>query len=187
MTDANFARALHAHCVAHAARTALIFDGRSTTYRDLAASVAGCARSLEERGLQPGAAVATVLPNSPAFVATYFAVLHLGGVIVPLGVLLRPREIQSRIALAGAALLVTTPELRGSLEPAAADAGAVVLAMQPDGSDIRPSDVLAPARREPHDVAALAFTSGSTGAPRAAEITHAGLAWNAEALGTRSS
>ncbi len=126
------------------------------------------------------------LPNSPAFVAAFFATLRLGATAAPLGVLLKPREVRQRIALARPAALVTTPVLAATLRDAGggdeAVVGADAVVVDASGEGFPTATRLPATVRAQQDVAVLVFTSGTTGTAKAAEITHGGLAWNARAL-----
>jgi long-chain acyl-CoA synthetase len=180
----NLALLVDAVCARQAARPALFYGGGAISYGELAALVEDWAAALRERGAGPDRAVAIWLPNSPAFVAGFLATLRLGGVAAPLGVLLTGREIEHRLAIARAAVLITTSALARQL----GDVGAVVLAV--DAGDLRGpggSRAAATARspvvaRADDDVAVLISTSGTTGKPKAAELTHRGLTWNAAAM-----
>jgi long-chain acyl-CoA synthetase len=143
---------------AHGARTALVGGDERVTYAELEARAEAAAGALAAQGVRRGDRVGIRLPNSPAWVAAYYGILRLGAVAVPLNVLLRDREVAERVADAGAKVVVDR-ELprRGPAPPAAeADAG---------------------------EVAVLLYTSGTTGRPKGAELTHHGLATVARTLG----
>lgn len=180
MTDSNdnFALALDATCAANPAGVALHHRGRALDYGELAALVDRWAALLHARGLGPGGLVTLWLPNSPDFVAAYFATLRLGGVAVPLGVLLRPREVRQRLELAPPIAVVTTPTLAEAL----GDCGVDVLSTDSFDAGASTAVRLPATARAADDLAVLIFTSGTTGAAKAAELTHRGVAWNARAL-----
>ena len=119
------------------------------------------------------------LPNSPGYVAAFFATLWIGGTVAPLGSLLRPREVRQRLELARPAVLVTTPAMAAGLD----FAGTPVLAIDPAGDDLKGAGSVGPVVPcSGDDDAVLIFTSGTTGVAKAAELTHGGLAWNTRAL-----
>ena len=130
-------------------RPALAVDGQRLTYAELDALASRAAGALRERGVGPGDAVALVLPNTPAGVAAYHGVLRLGAVVVPLNPLLSAREVEQRVAAAGARRFEVA-ELDGP----------------------PPADAADPA---PDDVAVILYTSGTTGEPKRIELTQAGL------------
>jgi long-chain acyl-CoA synthetase len=173
----NFAVLLDACCEAQPTRTALHHRDREIGYAELASLIDGWTGALRGRGVGPGRVVALLLPNSPAFVAAYFATLRLGGAVAPLGILLRPGEIQQRLELVSPAVLVTTPGLAVGLQQTTTD----VLVADPSGT-VEPASRTPPAARDANDTAVLIFTSGTTGTAKAAELTHGGLAWNIRGL-----
>ena len=137
-------------------RPALAVDGRRLSYAELEARAARAAGALAGRGVDAGDAVALVLPNRPESVAAFHGVLRLGAVVVPLNPLLSAREVEQRVAHAGARL-VDVDELDGPpLEREARSSG--------------------------DDVAVVLYTSGTTGDPKRVELTQAGLRLAAEYL-----
>jgi long-chain acyl-CoA synthetase len=146
----NLATVLTAAASEYADRPALLVDGGAVSYAELETLSAAAAAGLRARGVSAGDRVALMLPNGTDFVAAFFAVLRLGAVAVPLNVLLAPPEVEARLAVAGAALLVTeAPAAGGAVEPVA---------------------------RALDDPAVILFTSGTSGAPKGAVLTHGSLA-----------
>lgn len=154
-------------------RTALVFQDRRTSYRDLFAAIDRAASTLLASGLAPGERVMIKLDNSDLYVVAYLAVLRAGLVAVPVNPKLTPREIAQLASDCGPALFVS--------EDGEAPAGE-------DGSDvarIRPTDLAgtAPAVRLPEvdggAAAAIYYTSGTTGRSKGVVHTHAGLVANA--------
>jgi long-chain acyl-CoA synthetase len=158
----------------HGARPALYSDGASIDFAELQGSSARFARLFHDRGLRPGDRVALLLPNVPAFVAAYYGALRAGAVVVPLNVLLKSGEIAHRLVHSGSRLLVTVPERVGELrEVAERHAVAVVDPSAAERADALPETV----PRELGETAVLLYTSGTTGGPKGAELTHGGLRW----------
>jgi long-chain acyl-CoA synthetase len=147
----NLARILIEGAAVHGDRPALWFRGRPVSYSDLDRRAAVAAGALRERGVGAGERVAIRLPNSPAFVATYFGALRVGAVVVPLNPLLAPPEIEQRLAASTPAILVED-EL-----PAAGEAA---------GESVD---------RESAEPAVILFTSGTSGRPKGAVLTHGGI------------
>ena len=95
---------------------ALIFFGRSFTYRQLAEMAARLAQGLKSQGLAPGERLALLLPNCPQFVVAYHAALHLGAVAVPLNPLLSAKELAQQLSSSGARRLVVLDHLLPKVE-----------------------------------------------------------------------
>lgn len=95
----------------------LDFLGRLYTYRDIDVMVAKAARGLQDLGVKKGDRVGLFLPNSPYYVALYFAVLKIGGIVVNFNPLYAEREIEHQINDAGLALMATIdiPNIYGKL------------------------------------------------------------------------
>ena len=129
---------------------ALLWDGGALTWRDLERRAGGVARSLTRSGVQPGDVVALMLPNTWGFVAALWGGLALGATVVPLNPLLAGDERE---------------RILGHLHPRA------ILEAAPD---IEPAD-LDPAVR-PAAAAIILYTSGSTGQPKGAVLSHDALA-----------
>ena len=158
-------------------------ETETVSYRELADRAERVARALADRGVTRGDRVAFLGDNQPAFVEVLFGCATLGAVFVPLNTRLAPPELAHMLADSGSLLLVHDARLD---DTATAAAGAlpriVVGAAGPRGYD----DVLAAAMSpvEPVDVqldepAAILYTSGTTGRPKGAILTHGNLTWNA--------
>jgi long-chain acyl-CoA synthetase len=135
---------------------------------------------LRGRGVAAGDHVAILLPNSPAFVAVYFGALRLGAVVVPLNTLLKNPEIEPRLAGSRSSVLVTDHARATEVRDVAAGSGAELVGVDLAAAEIEaapPADVAAVAG---DDTAVVLYTSGTTGGPKGAMLTHAGLRANAE-------
>ena len=147
----NLARVLADGADRHPERTALLFEGERISYRELDRRAAVAAAALGAQGVEADDRVAIKLPNTPDYVAAYFGVLRLGAIAVPLNVLLAQPEINARLEAATPRAFVDRPLAR-------------------DGE--RRVEI---ADRDEGDPAALLFTSGTTGRPKGAILTHAGI------------
>jgi len=123
--DRSFVALVDAICVRQPARPAMFHGGQTFSYGELAALVEDWAAALRDRGVGPDRCVALWLPNSPAFVAAFLATLRLGAVAAPLGVLLTGHEVEQRMAIARANVLVTTRALEGQVGHLAASVPAI--------------------------------------------------------------
>lgn len=86
----------------HPGRDALVIDGERLTYAQLNARANQVANLLVSRGVRPGDTVALSCPNVPAFPIVYYGILKAGGVVVPLNVLFKAREIAYHLTDSGA-------------------------------------------------------------------------------------
>lgn len=156
-------------------REAVVAGERRVSYRELASMTDRLAAGLRMRGAHPGERVALLLPNCPEFVAAYFAVARIGAIVVPLNPLYKPDELQYILGDSGAAGVLTVPPLAPLVAAAGGRAWplADLLATPPDPQP--PVDV------RPEDVCACLYTSGTTGRPKGALLTHGNLTFDAEA------
>ncbi len=164
-------------------RTAIKLEDGAMTFAQLDAASARLAGLLHERGFQPGDRVGVMLPNVPYFPVVYYGILRAGGVVVPMNVLLKEREVAFYLGDSGARLLFAWHEFGDDALPGAAEAGAELVEVAPRETMER--IMAAPARAELADVAdddtaVILYTSGTTGKPKGAELTHANLYGNAK-------
>ncbi|GGN22933.1 fatty-acyl-CoA synthase [Actinoplanes campanulatus] len=149
--------------------TALIFEERRTTYAQLHERTSRLAAALRAAGVRPGDRVAYLGPNHPSLVETMFATWALGAVFVPMNFRLTEPEIEYQLRHSGAVALIHA--LPVSLE--------VPIKVGLPGYE----DFLSDLARfdEPvtlDDVACILYTSGTTGHPKGAVLTHGNLVWN---------
>lgn len=183
---ANLAQNLLSSAARVPDRPAIIFDDVRLTFADLDAATARMAGHLTGAGLQPGDRVALMLPNVPAFAVIYYGVLRAGGVVVPMNPLLKVREIEHYLGDSGATMIFAMP---GEAQAGAAATGAAFVAVEgADAIDLRgligdAGAVTAVADRDDQDTAVILYTSGTTGKPKGAELTHANLQTNQATTG----
>jgi long-chain acyl-CoA synthetase len=164
-------------------RPALRFGGTVVSYAELAEASARAAALLRAEGVRPGDRVALMLPNVPEFVVLYYGVLRAGAIVVPLNPLLKARETAYHLSDSGAALLWEWHQAPGEGAQGAADAGVRHFAVEPAafaGLLAGHEPLAEPAATDGDDVAVLLYTSGTTGRPKGAALTHAGLRHNTE-------
>src|SRR6476659_1806343 len=91
-------------------RTALVYGDRKTSYAELEATTNRLANSLVKLGLQPGQKMLIMLPNINEFVVAYYGILKPGGVVVPINVLYKAREIEFLLSDSEAVGLIACTE-----------------------------------------------------------------------------
>jgi long-chain acyl-CoA synthetase len=162
---------------------ALRFGDGVITYGELDQAAAAVAGILRDRGVSPGDRVGIMLPNVPEFAMTYYGVLRAGGVVVPMNVLLKEREVAFYLGDSGARLIFAWHELADDARAGAADAGGECIVVEPDSfaellAGTQPAHEVVGRRAD--DDAVILYTSGTTGKPKGAQLTHANLAINAD-------
>ncbi|MFB6517721.1 long-chain fatty acid--CoA ligase [Streptomyces sp. NPDC056401] len=171
----SVATILKESAVRHPDRTAVVDGGVRVSYRALWLDVLRFAARLRDHGIAPGDRVALLLPNTADFPRAYYAVLAAGGTVVPVHGLLVADEVAYVLRHSGCRTVVTAPgPLAAVAEAAAAGAGADVLRVTTDGE---PLERAVP--RGGEDTAVILYTSGTTGRPKGALLTHANLVMNA--------
>lgn len=184
LTVASF---LAESAVRHADRTAVVLGDLRLTYAQLWGHAKQYAQVLRDHGIGPGDKVALLLPNTPHFPLAYYGALALGAVAVPVHALLKAEEIDYVLADSGAKVLVCAAPLLAEGAKGAELAGVPVLAVM-DGGDasltridqlaftVAPIEQVVP--RDPSDTAVILYTSGTTGKPKGAEISHFNIVMN---------
>ena len=164
-------------------------DGATLTYADMLAGSARIAHALVGLGVQPGDRVAAQVEKSPQAILLYLGAVRAGAVFLPLNTAYTIAELDYFIGDAAPALIVCDPASRAGLMAVAASASArAVLTLDGDGggalTDLaaaQPPDFNNVAR-EKDDLAAILYTSGTTGRSKGAMLTHGNLASNALVL-----
>jgi long-chain acyl-CoA synthetase len=161
---------------------ALRMDEASMTYREFRDAAFRVAAGLRARGVEPGDRVGMVLPNVLAFPVVFYGALLAGAVVVPMNPLLKAREVEYYLEDSGARVVVTGEQAAPAVSEAAGTVGieaVTVGAALPEELMAGEPDLTAPVEREGGDTAVILYTSGTTGKPKGAELTHAGLGSNA--------
>ena len=183
----NLASNLSDTARAHADRVAVRVEDATTTYSELEEASARVAGMLRQRGFKPGDRAGIMMPNVAEFAVTYYGVLRAGGVVVPMNPLLKRREVAYYLSDSGAGLIFAWHQFADEARGGAQYAEAETVVVDPASF----GDLLASAApdheitdRDSEDTAVLLYTSGTTGQPKGAELTHANLTSNAEVVRT---
>jgi malonyl-CoA/methylmalonyl-CoA synthetase len=171
-------------------RTCLVLpDERVLAYGDVLRRSARCAAALAASGVKPGDRVAVQVEKSPEALFLYLGAVRAGAAFLPLNTAYTSAEVDYFVGDAKPALLVVDPERRNELAHIAAKHGvARIETLAADGSGsfaelaARRSAAFADVVRRPDDLAAILYTSGTTGRSKGAMLTHQNLRSNAEAL-----
>jgi long-chain acyl-CoA synthetase len=162
------------------ANPAVKLDDNVLTYGQMLDAAAAVAGDLQERGIRPGDRVGLVLPNVPAYPVLFYGALLAGAAVVPMNPLLKAREVEYYLN-DSCMSIVYGWDGSGNIVPEAAKAvgipGIIVSTAGPSG--LKGTPVLTPVERADDDTAVILYTSGTTGHPKGAELTHHNLNSNA--------
>ncbi len=189
MADGNFFEELDRRCAERATRPFLTLpSGGFFTFGQIATLAGAIGAVLRDRGARPGDRIAAQVGKSAEAVALYLAALREGMVFVPMNPAYTPEETAELLADADSAVYVCDPA-RANMMTSRIDAGIAVETLDETGygSLMRCLDDNLPpagpiAMCGPDDLATLLYTSGTTGKPKGAMLTHANLSTNAAAL-----
>lgn len=170
--------------------TALIDDGRALNYAELARQVEAFAAHLAALGVRRGDKVALLLPNKRSFTIAYFGILHLGGTVVPISFLSVAREISYLLKDSESVALVAwhgqAEAARQGFESAGTARTLIIVDESSgpvtvvNGPAVDPGGRCDLAATGAEDSAVILYTSGTTGEPKGAELTHFNMYSNAQ-------
>jgi long-chain acyl-CoA synthetase len=162
---------------------AIRLNERTLSYAEVDHEARVIAAGLRELGISPGQNVAVLIPNVPEFTTTYFGILYAGCTVVPINVLLSAPEIIYHLEDSEAKLLVAHPLFAESVRVGASAANVPVIWSSGEGDDTLGAMAAQPPLSDLHatlptDTAVILYTSGTTGKPKGAELTHSNLFLN---------
>ncbi len=177
-------------------RTAIVFvnyenldEIERLTYGELWEKANALAAGLQELGIHKGDRIATLLPNSPALIVSYYGIWRAGAAITPCNSMAKENELEHQLKDSGAPLLIAAEHLAGLAVPVAEKLGVKVITasirqsnkmifssrnllkeegMRPQGVSLEPRE----------DMAVLLYTGGTTGVPKGAILTHRNILAN---------
>ncbi len=179
----NLATILVQTAARHPDRIAIQLDDQLLRYRDLDEASARAASWLAGRGIAPGDRVALVFPNVPEFAVLYYGILRAGAIVVPMNPLLKAREVEYFLADSQASLVLAWHVVAGEAAEGAKRTGTDFVTVEPGELAVvlgGHEPATAVPDQEPSDTAVILYTSGTTGQPKGAELTHANLLSNVE-------
>jgi long-chain acyl-CoA synthetase len=179
----NLAETVTRSAERHPGRPALRLSETDVTYAELDRDSARLATLLREKGVVQGDRVAIMLPNVPQFPIAYYGILRAGGIVVPMNVLLKQREISYYLENSGAELMFVWHDFAEEARAAVGPADGELIEVEPAAfsevlEGLEPTPGLAETQED--DTAVILYTSGTTGKPKGAELTHLNLSLNAE-------
>jgi len=180
--SSNLANNLIDTARSHGDRPAIRLDDATLSYAELARSAAAVAGDLHARGIRPGDRVGIVLPNVPAFPVLFYGILMAGAIAVPMNPLLKSREVAYYLEDSGMAVVYGSDAAGDVVTEAGQAVGipAVLVGdLGPAPQELLGDPLEEVVARSADDTAVLLYTSGTTGNPKGAELTHANMSTNA--------
>jgi long-chain acyl-CoA synthetase len=181
--SANLATLLTESAARDGDHIAIKLDDTEVSYALLDEGSKRVAGMLREKGVGPGDRVGIMLPNVPYFPIVYYGILRAGAVVVPMNVLLKGREVGFYLKDSGAKVLFAWGDFGEAAGAGADEAGAELIAVAPGAFEqlvMAAEPVQGVVDRAGDDDAVILYTSGTTGTPKGAQLTHDNLRRNAE-------
>jgi long-chain acyl-CoA synthetase len=178
----NIAQSVERAAVAFPDHPAVVFEGRTITYRELEQDTARLANALVGLGVGRGDRVGLYLPNIPAFLVGYLAIVRAGAVAVSINVMNKSEEVAYIVGDSGCRVMLTVADLAPNVTGVD-----TVVVCEGEAGEHRALDALLAAAApsfttadvDPSEPAALLYTSGTTGQPKGATLTHGNVVSNA--------
>jgi long-chain acyl-CoA synthetase len=162
---------------------AIKVDDSELSYAALDEATARVVGLLRAKGVQPGDRVGIMLPNVPYFPVCYYGALRAGAAVVPMNPLLKDREVAFYLADSEAKLIFAWHQFADAAHGGAEEAGAESVLVEPGEFEAllgRCEPAADVAERDAGDTAVILYTSGTTGKPKGAELTHDNILRNVE-------
>ncbi|NJO62719.1 MAG: long-chain-fatty-acid--CoA ligase [Richelia sp. RM2_1_2] len=182
----NIAQNVERGCCLFPNKPAVIFEGKYLTYKHLNQMVNRAANALRELGMKRGERIGLFLPNIPEFIVSYLAIQKIGAIAVSINISLQEDEVKFILDDCQAAVLITTPQLYQKISQAdlpylqhlliteGKSSGGISL----DELMSKASDEARAVMMERDEPAAILYTSGTTGFPKGATLSHGNVISN---------
>lgn len=198
-TTLNLASVIEHHARIAPEKEAIVWNEMRFTYGQLNALSNRVANALTKMGVGRGDKVALSSPNLPFFPIVYYGIMKTGAAVVPLSVLFKPREVAYHLTDSDAKAVFVfegTPELplaetvKAGFDTVETCEHLIVMTINPTAASPFPEhrtltqitydqpEIFETAATAPHDTCAILYTSGTTGQPKGAELTHLNLMTN---------
>lgn len=188
----NLAFSLERNAWARGDQEAVKFKGKSYTYRELNRFVDAYANMLKSNGIQPGDRVSIWLPNGMEFIYSFYGILKIGALAVPMNFLFKSTETEYILKHSESSILITSREKLSELEPILGHLPSLKKVLLVDQDE--EVGIFSPVSKwlqdnmkpclaldlSPDHGACILFTSGTTGNPKGVELSHYNLQTNAE-------
>jgi long-chain acyl-CoA synthetase len=166
-------------------QVAIKVDDDELTYAALDRATTRVAGLLRAKDVQPGDRVGVMLPNVAHFAVCYYGALRVGATIVPMNPLLKEREVAFYLGDSQARVILAWHQFADAAHAGAEQAGAECVLVEPGEFEAllqrcQPDDEVID--RRPDDTAVILYTSGTTGKPKGAELTHRNILRNVEVM-----
>ena len=165
----------------HGDRPAVKLDDFVLTYSELQDGARRVAALLKSHGVGPGDRVGLVMPNVPPFPVLFYGAVAIGAVVVPMNPLLKAREVKYYLEDSGASIVFAWKDMADEAGKGASEVGIECVEVGLDVADLLgehdPDEEVVD--REDDDTVVLLYTSGTTGQPKGAELTHHNMSTNA--------
>lgn len=163
-------------------KTALFFSDKKISYKELYQAANGLSQGLKNLGIKKKDKVALFLHNTPEFIISYFAIINIGAICVPVNNMLKEEELGFILKDSGAKLIISSMAYLDIINSAKMRASELKYAVIIDGlapnafnfyemierSIVKEKDTLI----DPDETASILYTSGTTGNPKGALLTH---------------
>ena len=168
-------------------KTALIFGGRKVSFAEIDRQSSRVASGLRALGVEPGDRVTLYAQNSVEWIVSYYAIAKAGGVLNPINVMLTPDEVAYVVKDCGAKVLFTTADRAAPILPLKEEGHLAEIVVFGEAEGAASFDALAasgsedfePAKVDPESLSTICYTSGTTGFPKGAMLSHRSVVLNA--------